>query len=290
MDSRPPPPSGAPPPYAFVGRMYKRNLRPVVMIVTFLAAMWTLFSSSMRGHTAKATSLVTFSIILGILYMVIFAIELFGFLAASSQRLIFVRMYAWLSIVAVLILLASGVLGAVLHFTLKNDIINACSTLSEGDEVVFSSFWGPVSTTVLTADEAQQWCTRAWSHESWTQIVSLLFTLVLGGLFSAVAFSYLRQVLDPSSVANIRPPVRVGAYPSHYNPPYNGPGNYGYNGPYDGGAYQPSYAPPAGPPPGHDDGKLPAYMGGDGSVAYTKDNKDPFSDFDGSTSRPELPH
>ncbi|KAF9011717.1 hypothetical protein BDQ17DRAFT_784048 [Cyathus striatus] len=33
---RPPPPQGNPPPYAFVTRVYRRNLRPVVLMVAFL--------------------------------------------------------------------------------------------------------------------------------------------------------------------------------------------------------------------------------------------------------------
>ncbi|KAF5373449.1 hypothetical protein D9615_009503 [Tricholomella constricta] len=44
MDTRPPPPQGAPPSYAFVTRVYRRNLRPIVITTAFLGALWSLFS------------------------------------------------------------------------------------------------------------------------------------------------------------------------------------------------------------------------------------------------------
>lgn len=41
----------------------------------------------------------------------------------------------------------------------------------------------------------------------------------LGIFFSLIAFSYLRQMLDPSSSANVIRGQRSDVYPSHYNPP-----------------------------------------------------------------------
>ncbi|KAF9011718.1 hypothetical protein BDQ17DRAFT_1344689 [Cyathus striatus] len=70
---------------------------------------------------------------------------------------------------------------------------------------------------------------------------------------------------------------RVGAFPSHYNPPYDAGG---YGG-YPGYGQPPNYRPPPGPPPPRDDpfnppydnSKPPGYLGGDGDIGYTKDDK-----------------
>jgi len=282
MDSRPPPPSGAPPSYAFVTKMYKKSLRPVVMLVTFLGGAWAFFSaigffrSSGPLRSANAPFLVTTCIVLGVIYIVIMLIENLGFLAASMRRLILVRLYAYLSVVATALVLAAGLFRTIIHFTRKNDIINACSTFTEG-EVVFFGFWGPVSRDNLDREEAAEWCERSWGRESWAEIVSLLFTLVLAGLFTSVAFAYYRQVLDPSSVANARPPVRVDMYPSHYNPAYGSNAGYGYNNQYPAGPYHQPYAPPPGPPPPRDDdGNPPGYTGGDAARGYGfQDQKNP---------------
>ncbi|KAG6918295.1 hypothetical protein DXG01_015387 [Tephrocybe rancida] len=139
-------------------------------------------------------------------------------------------------------------------------------------------------------------CRRSWDRSSWTEIVGLLIVGVLGFLFTAIAFAYYRQLLDPTSAANAsRAPSHQarmsGVFPSHYNPPYDAsvPNlSYQYNA-------RPQYAPPAGPPPGHGqdetfvppyDGKPPGYMGGD-SKGYDDDSKDPFADFDGPNTREE---
>jgi len=218
---------------------------------------------------------------------VIMLIENFGFLAASMRRLIFIRLYAYLSLVATALVLAAGLFRIIIHFTRKNDIIRACSTFTEGS-VVFFGFWGPVSRDTIDPQEAADWCERSWNRESWAEIVSLLFTLFLAGLFTSVAFSYYRQVLDPSSVANARPTVRVDGYPSHYNPPYGSNAGYGYNIPYPGGQYQP-YAPPQGPPPPlDDDGKPPGYTGGDAARGYGfQDQKNSASNFEGPSGQGE---
>lgn len=182
-------------------------------------------------------------------------------------------------------------------------------------------------TEYLPKYSSQLGCRRSWDHDSWSEIVAMLILTgmhscplryslfhspasVLGLLFSVIAFSYYRQLLDPTSPANTsRAPsnqARMGAFPSHYNPPYNASVPnlpYGYNAgpytgqPYSGAPYQhQQYAPPAGPPPDHDDpfappydGKPPGYIGRDGKGFENdgKDNKDPFADFDGPSAREE---
>jgi len=202
------------------------------------------------------------------MYMAVFVIEAFGIFAAVSQKLLFVRLFAYLSGLATLIIAAVGLIQIVIHFTLKNEIINTCTNANEGDTVFYGSIFGPVRGGVLTPDEARDWCNNAWNRGSWSDIISFLLTSFLAGFFAVLAFSYLRQVLDPAHPANvIREPNRhrMGDYPSHYNPPYNPTNVYGAPG------YYPSYPAPAGPPPNHStdafvppyDGKPPGYIQGD---------------------------
>ncbi|PSS34217.1 hypothetical protein PHLCEN_2v1727 [Hermanssonia centrifuga] len=120
--------------------------------------------------------------------------------------------------------------------------------------------WGPTVRDKLDATDAQTF---------------------LAFFFVSIAYTYYRQVLDPTSVANAaRAPSAqhrivanqydTPAYPQHYNPPY-----LPYNPP------APIYAPPPGPPPSV--GKPPAYEGGeaDGYLDGKDKAEDPFADFDG---------
>ncbi|RDB17212.1 hypothetical protein Hypma_001867 [Hypsizygus marmoreus] len=305
--SRPPPPQGAPPSYAFVTRVYRRNLRPVVLTTAFLGAIWSLFSGIgwFRNYgidrNQNVPHIANLSIALGVCYMAVFVIGAFGIYSALTQRVALVRIYALLTALATLIIVATGLTRVVTHFVWKNDIIKECTTLTTDKQIVYYGFWGPISHDILDAAEAADWCQRYWNRDSWSEIVAFLILTILAALFTVVAFSYYRQLLDPTSPANAsRAPsnqARMGAFPSHYNPPYNASVPnlpYGYNaGPYSG--YQ-GYAPPAGPPPVHDDPFAPpGYIHGDergkgfGGDDKDKDQKDPFADYGEErdvTSRP----
>jgi len=293
MSSRPPPPSGPPPSYAFVTRVYRRNLRPVVITTAFLAAIWTLFSGigwfrnfgvDKTQHVPKIASL---SVALGALYMGVFGIGLFGMAAAGSQRIALVRTYTVLAPLAALIVIATGIARVVTHFVWKDEIISECTNLTTGGEIIYFGFWGPTKAETLDQQSAADWCNSAWGHDSWSEILAMLITSVIAILFALIPFSYYRQLLDPSSAANAfrAPSSQVrGDYP-HYNPPYNASVPnlpYAYNA-------RPQYAPPPGPPPGHDESfippydanKPPGYSGDDNGYGDdSKDGKNPFADYD----------
>ncbi|TFK28269.1 hypothetical protein FA15DRAFT_665488 [Coprinopsis marcescibilis] len=283
--SRLPPPQGPPPSYAFVTRVYKRSLRPVVIVVCILAGIWTLFSAnpdlrtSNPRSTENSTTLKILAIVLGTLYMFIAVIQAFGIFSAATQKLGPTRIFAWLSVLAIVLMAGVGLARVVIHFTKK-----------------VNGFWGPISSGRLDRESADLWCRRSWERGSWSEIVAFLATTLLATLFASVAFGFYRQLLDPTSVQNVfRAPAtaRADFYPPQYAPPYNASGpmpypTYGqyptapYGGapPYGGpgtpaqGPYSayPAYGPPPGPPPSET--KPPNYEGGGLDWTAQGDNKD----------------
>lgn len=254
MSTRPPP--EATPRYAVVTGLYRYNLRPVVITLAVITGLWALFDGignfrSISIDRQDGPKLAVFSIVLGALDMAIFAFQMFGIFAAGTQRLPLIRTYTYLSAATTLIMVASGLLSVVVHFLFKNDIINECTTLNENQTFLVYpfGFFGPVYHDFVNQDDANAWCHQAWDGDSVSEIISLLAEIFIGCLFTSVAFSYYRQVLDPSSPANYRRTQAVVALgPTYYNAaPYNASlPNLGYgNGPAAGR----QYAPPAGPPP-----------------------------------------
>ncbi|KAJ7130330.1 hypothetical protein C8R44DRAFT_978441 [Mycena epipterygia] len=306
MDTRPPPPTGAPR-FAF-NRVYRTNLRPVIIGVASLSALWSLFScigffrSINIDKQEGAPKLATFEIVLGAIYMAIFVIETFGVTAAVLQRLALVRLYAILSLVVIGLTAGGGIFQVIVHFTAKSDIINECTNLTEGSTTAVYpfGFFGPSRHDILSPQDAAQWCNDQYDRNSWQDIVALLIMIFLAASFSVVTWGYYRQVLDPTSVANFVRPVRTNNFPSHYNPPYNAsvPNlGYGYNAPYAGAPYagappfagRQMYAPPPGAPPPRgapEENKPQGYLGGEGAMGYGVDDKEnPFADFDERTER-----
>lgn len=297
--------------------MYRSTLRPVVAIITAISAFWALaqaigyFRNYGVDRTLNVPKLTTYTIVLGAIYMAILVIQIFGFFSAISNRIPFVRSYAYLSIFSTLAVVGAGLLDVVAHFTLKNDIINTCTEVIGGDTLVYYGFWGPVYHTISSTQEAQGYCTDAWSHDSWATILSFIITSIASILFTCIAFGYLHQLMDPTSPVNsARAPsyqARTDGYPSYYNPPYNAY-NPTYATAYEGQTqndyyaaqnrgYAPTYTPQGPPPPiperdepfvPPDDHKLPSYSGDGHVLAGIDDKDDPFSvpDERDVTSRP----
>ncbi|KAF7343380.1 DBR1 domain-containing protein [Mycena venus] len=249
MDTRPPPPQGAPR-FGF-NRVYRTNLRPVVIAVGLFSALWSLlsgigfFRSINTDKQEGVPKLATFAIVLGTVYMVGFLIETIGVISAVSQRLALVRIYAYLTLVAIVLTTGGGIFEVVVHFTSKSDILKECTDLTNGSRIAVYpfGFFGPSSHEIIDAEDAAAWCKDAYDRNSWQDIVSLLVSIFLAVCFSMLAWGYYRQVLDPTSVVNFAraPSHRFNAYPMHSQPYNASVPNLGYNAPY--GAPQQTYAP-----------------------------------------------
>ncbi|KAG1724639.1 uncharacterized protein EDB91DRAFT_1170497 [Suillus paluster] len=288
MTARRVPPTGAPPPYAFVNRVYGRSLRPIVLAFSVIGAIWSLaWVASFKELTVVDGNgayhkLVPLAIVQGVLYSVALGIEVFGIYSALTQRAWMVRMYAFLCAIAGLLVVGIGLMRSITHFTYKSDLINECINVSvNGDVDTAFGIWG-TNPAPMTGDAATSYCDNEWNHDSWSEIVATIFEIIISLLFTSAAFAYYRQVIDPLSPANaLRAPsnqARLDLFPTHYNPPYD-PG------------YKPAYAPPSGPPPS--DSKPPeySYAGGEylghGMEKDDKKEDDPFSDYEGpSVPRP----
>ncbi|KAI0319740.1 hypothetical protein OF83DRAFT_1169958 [Amylostereum chailletii] len=309
-----------PPPYAFVTRVYRSNLRPVVLALASISALWTLawsvriFSNLSSIGFYKDLSvdkdenqpkLATLSIILGTLYIVTTVIEVFGVAAAGLQRYPLIRIYAFLTILAAFIVIAAGFIRVVTHFILKNDLIGECTQDATGQRVDFRwGIWGPRLTKTLTEAEAKDWCNDAWNHDSWSEIIALIAAIVLMSMFSFVAWSYVHQALSvPKRTQTVPVPTYQNPY---YNPPFASTEgalpHLGYGaGVYPGAGSGEVYAPPAGPPPAfaspkdNGDHELPGYgVGVAGDLkGDVKDRdrdvdgkgEDPFADYNGQQHR-----
>ncbi|KAH7910724.1 hypothetical protein BJ138DRAFT_1087034 [Hygrophoropsis aurantiaca] len=289
------PPQGAPPSYVFVNRVYRRNLRPVVIAYSALCALYTLawyvisFKELTLDNDDHFPKLAPFAIVQGVLFLVACLIEVFG-VASAAERLPLIRLYAFLSGFSALMVIAVGLMRCIIHFTFKNDLLTECQdSVKGGSTGAVFGLWGTYPVDIPSGVDTTTYCNNEWSHDSWVEILTTVIEIVLGLLFTWIAFAYYRQMLDPSSPANAsRAPsnqVRMDGYPEHYNPPYGSAADLPYDSPYAN-----AYAPPPGPPP--TDSKPPgyAYAGGEyTNFGGDKDDKkdDPFSDFDGpSVPRP----
>jgi hypothetical protein len=157
--------------------------------------------------------------------------------------------------------IASEILGIVVVYTLKADVINSCTARNTGSIDDDGSIFGSDDNSApLSTADAASYCQSLWTSNRTWDIVWLLITLPLGLLFVMLSFAYVRQLLDPSSVK-----VRISRFQQQHQQQQQPP-NQGMHGPYDPEAafsYPPTssaYAPPSGPPPSGP-GAPPMYSG-----------------------------
>ncbi|KAI0634316.1 hypothetical protein C8Q77DRAFT_1217519 [Trametes polyzona] len=266
-----------------VTRVYSSSLRPVVIIPSFQ----DINEDKANGQPKFAV----FDIVLGTIYAAACAIEVFGIVAALMQRLALVRIYAMLSLVGSLAVVAAGFLRVVIHFAFKSGLIDECKKIATGEGIdIRFGIWFHHFKEKLTPEEAQNFCNSAWNRDSLREILFLIFEIIFSIFFTLIAFAYYQQVLDPTSAANVSrtPAPAAEGYPDHYNRPYD---SDPYATPYGAAPSYQAYAPPPGPPPpaaGYGVGMgMDMDMGKDSKDAKDRDDAsevtkfdDPFADFD----------
>jgi len=249
MSTRPPIPRGAPPPYAFVSRVYRRPLRPIVIGFSFAAALWCyVWGGSALWDISDSGDfhyLVIVNIILGILFLTVAFIETFGLFAAIKARIGMARAYAYLSIVGSLLIIAAECLRLSVYFTQKSDLINSCANEAVGLTVIHhGSFWGPTTDQTLDQSDAQQYCNSSWTQSVWTTVILLVVSIFVSLLYVSLSFSFYHQLLlpareplAPSQAYNLNNMQRGPYNPqSGYQYPVPGPppqGGEDYVPPYD---------------------------------------------------------
>jgi len=207
------------------------NLRPVILFVAFFGLFWTLFAgiAAFRNvsffNSNHESKLGIFYIVMGCIGMVIVAIEAFGIFAVSSRKVPAVRIYAYLSILAALLIATSYILQVAIHFGFKNDIINVCTNANTGDHIFFMGLFGPVDGGLVTPSEAQDWCNQEYSHASISTVVALLFVTAIAAIFALFVFAYLRQLSDSTTSPSnfLLQPVYNQSQPpfNQSQPPFN---------------------------------------------------------------------
>ncbi|KAF8120030.1 hypothetical protein EV363DRAFT_1408584 [Boletus edulis] len=210
-------------------RVYGRNLRPVVVsVITALWALaWTVssFKALKLADNDDLPKLAPLAIAQGVMYAVACAFQTFGIVAA--QRFTLVKTYAFLCAMSTLLVAGVGLMRVVTHFVYKSDWLTECTILAQTGSInsVRIGIWGSNPPTSLNAAEAAQ-CKMSGTTIPGVEIVAVIFGILFGLAFTAIAFAYYRQVLDPTSPANAsRLPsdsARQDGYPTHYNPPYDG--------------------------------------------------------------------
>jgi len=236
------------------------------MGTSFVAALWSLlWGASALYNLSNAGSLKPINIALGILFLIVGFIELFGVSAANGQRLPVVRLYATLSILAAVLFIAGEALRFSVYFTRKNDLIKNCTQQATGETVqTYGSFWGNGGNSeTLSPADAQTWCNSSWVRSVWSTAAWLAITTILAVFFVMLAFSFYHQLLTPQVLAPSQayPLGTFGSDSTPYNP------QTGYQ-----------YPAPSGPPPApredyvppYDPHKVPEYFEGDGPKGFSQ--------------------
>lgn len=272
--------------YEYAQKMAKAaDMRSTIIVVSIINAVWTLLwgidtLDDVNDYKEdNQPKLHTFGIVLGALYLGASGIELFGLVAAGFHRKNLARINAYLSILGAAAVVGAGFIRVITHFTLKGDLIEECVKVVSGDGVTFRfGIWGPRVHETLNASEANDFCNSAWSHDSASEIISLIIELILSFFFVLIAFAYFKQMKEVKKAKKHQNHTGGGhdfdaqaqGYPSTYNPPY-----LAYNAPPPpvGG-----FAPPPGPPPPP---VAPYDPHGSKSRGIDSDSdSDPFEDFE----------
>lgn len=296
--TRPPPPSGPPPTYAnVIGKVYPYSLRPVLLVTTFCTFLYLLLVAISNfkdiGHSGNNGTMNLFDILTGALIMLVALVEVIGFAGALKTNLRLATLYSRLTVPGFILVYACEVLNLAGNYIFKTRTINDCIARNTGAVAPSSSFgWFGQSTsnTVMSQQDATNYCNSQWRYDSTWEIVWLVVTIALGVPFILLSFAFVGQLRDPNSV-RVRESNFGWWQRRNQQPPSAQYANRYSSGPYDphsqaqAYSYPPApygsapYAAPAGPPPGAFGGDghrdLPGYERGDVRGDFDDDRKSP---------------
>lgn len=142
------------------------------------------------------------------MYMLSFAIEVYGIVSVSLQRMGLIRVYLYLTLVTSLLLISAGVLKGISYFSFADELVLQCITLAiEGRGWQKSLFRGrpwPGSEVPYPEQLAHKQCGYAWVHHSWNHIAAVfLFYIIPAIVYYVLVYTYYRQTVDPTHVGNL---------------------------------------------------------------------------------------
>jgi len=196
----------------FWNEIYQADWKNLVIAVAgmnairFLIHATTSFTNGEADKIFHAPKLAHVSCVLGVLYLIIAVIQVFGVFGIITKRLILIRTYVYLSSLSALLMVVAGFTSGVTFFILSDDLIHECVTLAVvGSLQTKSLFKGKAfKWSNPTPSIAKTHCIAAWGRSSVSQVLSIfLFSVFPAILFFLLGFVYYRQVTDPEHTANL---------------------------------------------------------------------------------------
>jgi len=198
----------------FFGTLYKANWRNIVIAVALLN-MLRYGSSAVNAYedadvdtSEHASKLAKVNLALCAMYATASLIELYGIIGVATQRLVLVRVYAFLAFLAAILVTAASVLNAASFFLNAEELMYECVALAlRGHSSAKSQFrsqaWAG-SVFAVGLRQAQKQCITSWTQDSWTEVINVfLFGFLPSLAYYVVAYTYYRQTTDPSHSANL---------------------------------------------------------------------------------------
>ncbi|PFH47613.1 hypothetical protein AMATHDRAFT_67492 [Amanita thiersii Skay4041] len=195
-----------------LSKLYRINWRTVVISLAILNAIRFLFSAAnayqdaIVDHIEHHFRLGQLTVITCILYTLASLIEIYGSLAVYLRRIMWIRIYTYLSFISALFVVSAGVLSTITFFALSDDMIVECISLSiQGKLYLKSTFRGqPWPYKKLRPRLARKQCILAWSNDATYQSVApFLFFLLPAVLYLILVYTHCRQSRDPAHPACI---------------------------------------------------------------------------------------
>jgi len=216
LDNRFPYPVQTPsvPKQTFLGQLYKASWKnPIIAVaglngLRFAYAAYNAAEDAVVDDMEGSETLLKVSIALCVMYVIASAIEIYGIIGVSLQRLSLIRAYLYLTLFASILTTGAGVLKGVSYFVFAEELMYECVSLAtEGRTYEKSTFRGhiwPGSVFAVSKRFAGKFCVAAWAHHAWSVVASVfLFSLAPAMIYYVLVYTYHRQTIDPNHHANL---------------------------------------------------------------------------------------